>query len=131
MDDACRCGRDGAVGMDMRHDVVLEFLFLFGGVGKVDVFDIGFQRFDLLIGDRQTELAFGAGKLDPEPAPGLDTGLSGEKLAHIFRRVACREGRSVVVFHRNLTYIVVGAGLDPPDRKSLLIFKGQSASRWD
>ena len=78
MDNAGGLGCDSAVGVDVRHDVVLKFLFLLGGIAEVDIGDIGFQSGNLFLRDRQTEVTFGAGELYPKPAPCFDAGLRGE-----------------------------------------------------
>ena len=100
VDDPRRLGSDGAVGVDMRHDVVLEFLLLRGGVVKVDIGDVILQRLDLLRRDRQPELGLGAGELDPQAPPGFDPRPGGEEGAHVVGGVAGREWGGVVVGHK-------------------------------
>ena len=58
-------------GVDMGHDIVAEFSFVFGGVVHVLVgdFEGGFHFVDLLVGDIEAAGLLGLGDGEPDLAP--------------------------------------------------------------
>ena len=83
MDDTGGGGRGLAVGIHVSHHVVADFLFPRRGTGKVDVRDVGFQFFNLLFGDRQSQRMLGFCQGNPELPPDFNALLLGKQVQHI------------------------------------------------
>ena len=88
VDDRPGRGALVAVGIDVRHHVVPQLVLVLGGRGEVDVVDVGPQRGELLLGDRQPQLGLGLRQRDPQPPPRAVFALVAPQRGHLARRVA-------------------------------------------
>ena len=83
MDDAGGGGRGLAIGIDVRHDVVADFLLPRFHAFIVDIRDMGGQLVHLFLRHRQAEFHLRLRQRHPQPPPGLVAGVRGEQLQHI------------------------------------------------
>ena len=83
MDDARRLRRGLAVGIDMGHHVVADFLLPPAGGIVVDIGDVLLQLADLLLRYRQAQVMLGPGQGRPQAAPGLKAHVRREQVQHI------------------------------------------------
>ena len=83
VDDTCSLRCNDAIGIDMGHHVVANFLFPLCRQLEINVLHMGFQGRHLLGCDRQPQRMLGSGQLRPQSAPGLNTGPLGEQALHL------------------------------------------------
>ena len=93
--DARGGGSGLAVSIDMGHDVVADLFLALLGAGKINIGQMRLQVIDLSVSNGETERMLGTGKLEPEPAPGLDSLLHGKERCHLLRCIAGHKGRFV------------------------------------
>ncbi len=102
VDDARGGGRGRAVGVDVGHHVMPDFLFPPGSQLEVDVGEMVLQLLHLFRRHGQAQLMLRPGQGHPQPPPGLDAGFGGEEVQHELRRIAGGEGGFVAVLtHRH------------------------------
>ena len=83
-----RSGRGSlAVGIDVRHYVVADFLFPGLHAVIVDIRDMRSQLVHLRLRHRQAQFHFRFCQRHPQPPPGLIPGVSREQLQHILTRI--------------------------------------------
>lgn len=82
VDDGSGGGALIAVGMDMGHDIVAFFAFVFGGDLHIGLVAKGSHFLDLLVGDTESEFLLFFGENDPEFAPEADASLSAPDAGH-------------------------------------------------
>ena len=99
MDDALRAGRVEAVGVDVRHHVVADFLLPLRNSVIVDGADVRGQLVHLLLRDRQAERMLRPGQRHPEPAPRFVAHIRGKQVQHGLRRVARGKRAFIRRFH--------------------------------
>ena len=99
MNDAGGFRRRQAVGVDVGHNVMADFLFPGRGGVKIDVVNFPLQGRHLALRHGQPQLAFRPGQLRPQAAPGPDAGAGGEERKHIGGGVAGGKGRFIAVVH--------------------------------
>ena len=97
VDNATGCGALLAIGVNMRHDIVAQLLFLRFGDREVDVLDMGVQFLDLLRADSETDLGFRFSQRDPETTPGLEFVLRRKDPAHLLTGVAFHQRIDIVL----------------------------------
>ena len=102
VDDACCVRCHFAVGVDMGHHIMAHFFFPGGGTSVVNVRQMGFQLGHLLLRHRQAQFLLCPGQGNPQPSPGQDSHIAGEKPEHIFRCVSGTQGGFIMVFHDSL-----------------------------
>lgn len=88
MDDAAGTRTLLAVGIDVRHHIVADFLFALCGDFIVDILRMRLQLCDLFVGDGQAELLFGFGKCNPQLPPGAELVVGGEQVLHLAAGIA-------------------------------------------
>ena len=76
------------VGVDMRHDVVTQLLFVIGCFVIVDVINMLLHFLDLRVRDCESELLFALSQRDPESAPGGKLVVRAEDALHLPGRVS-------------------------------------------
>ena len=82
MDDALGVRASHAVGIDVRHDVVADLLFLGGDDVVINIVHVRAELLDLFAGDGQAQLHLGLGQRDPKPAPGAVARVVGKEFQH-------------------------------------------------
>ena len=87
-----------AVGVNVRHDIMADFLFPLGGALVVDIRDVRFQSGHLFRRDGQAQVMLRPGQGHPQPPPGLNTGVGGKQIQHEFRRIAGGQRGFITVF---------------------------------
>ena len=99
VDDALCGGAAVAEGVDMGHDIVAEFAFIFGGEGEVFVGDleVRFHLVDLFVGDVEAAGLLGLCDGEPDLAPGGELVSGGPDFAHLGGCVSRGEGGGVGV----------------------------------
>ena len=91
MDDAPRLRAGLAVGQHVRHHVVAHLVLVARGGVIVDVADMRAQLTQLLVRDRQPQRLLALRQRDPEPAPGGELPVVGEKPFHLLVGIAAAE----------------------------------------
>ncbi len=98
MDDPGGGGGGFSVGVDMSHHIVSDFLFFLCGKLIINVVNMRLKLCHLFRGDRQTQDMLRPCQGNPEPPPGLDTGIRGKELQHKIGSVTGRKRRFVAIF---------------------------------
>ena len=99
MDDTAGVRALLAIGIDMRHHIVADFLFPLRGDFIVNVLRMGLQLRDLLVGNRQAELLLGLRERDPQLPPGAELIVGGEQVLHLPAGIARGQGRFIFIRH--------------------------------
>ena len=92
MDDRLRFRALIAVSVNMRHNIVAEFLFIFRGGFIIYIVSMRFKLVYLLLCDIQPELFFGFRKRDPQLSPSLKLEIGRIDILHLFAGIAFRQG---------------------------------------
>ena len=94
-----------AIVMDVRHDVVAQFLLELSHPVPVELVPMALEVVDLLLRDREAELVLGLRQADPEVAPGGVAHAGREEASHRRARVAFDEWviEAVAAFHASLS----------------------------
>ncbi len=108
VDDATRLRTYVAKRMHVRHDIVPERFFMFGGPAKINVVHLRLHGRNLLSGDGETEFGLSLGQRDPKPAPSAKLPLRTPDAAHFVGGVTLNE-RVVILIVRH-TAILEGTG---------------------
>lgn len=93
-----------AVGVDVSHHIVPQFLFVLCGESEVDVVSGRFEFRNLSFGNLDAQFPLGLGECDPQPPPRRVLALLGPQLGHRLRGVTFDERIFVdVVTHGSLS----------------------------
>ena len=116
--NALRIGAGVAVGVNVCHNVVAEFLFILRSLFVVDVVDVGGKFVHLSLSNVETELHLGTGKSDPKLSPGREFLVCGENELHLLACVSCAEWAFIAVCHSNLSFKVIKTQIIIPYNKN-------------
>ena len=97
VDDGHGLGAQLAIGVDVGHHVVAQLLLPLGGLGVVDVGEMGLQLIHLLLGHGQTQLHLCPGKSHPQPPPGGKFLVRGEQIQHLVAGIAGGKGALISI----------------------------------
>ena len=102
VDDGHGLGAQLAIGVDMGHHVVAQLLLPLGGLGIVDVGEMGLQFIHLLLGHGQTQLHLRPGQGHPQPPPGGELLVRGEQIQHLVAGIAGGKGALISIGRHSL-----------------------------
>ena len=105
VNDPLCAGGHRSEGVDVRHHVVAQLLFLRGDHVVIDGADIGGQLLDLFLRDGQAEGMLGPREAHPEPAPRFIAHVRREQVQHIFRRIARGQRAFIGGLHGATSYL--------------------------
>ena len=88
----------------MAHHVVTAALFFFFGDFEVDVLLVGLQFVHLLLRNREAELHFGFGEVNPEPPPSLELVLRAEDETHFLASITLDKRAFELITHDSILF---------------------------
>ena len=107
MDDSLRLRALYAIGVHMAHHVVAHFFFSCTGHIIVDIFRMGFQFFDLLISNGQSQLLFRLRQSNPKLPPCPKFHVRRKDILHLPAGIALGERTVVSVCTHKVSFVVV------------------------